>query len=435
MQIWLDRWNTFWFATDTRQNLCLLRIFFGSVFLLKLIGLSNLQQPGRLRAWFPKHQFSDPSQYYLGAYRHAIAGLEWLPLPSFELFQFLEVVLVVCAVFFVVGLFTRGAGAIIATIYLYFFLLSVFSYRHHIMLFVIVLLVLGFSRCSDHYSLEAYFKGKSWHPPPRKVLPLRLLQVLLSIIYFFSAYQKFNGGWMTGEIVAVFHEQGSARGFWVDLLDGWFALPWLAPFSDLFWRSLGPFTLFVEGLLVFGLWVPRLRRVSIFLGITLHLGIDMMMSVATFSMQMWALYIVFIYPRPGATVVLYDPRCARCMRFRRWANLLDWFRRLTWLDLRDPEVRGQIPELDPGKLEEELHVITPEGSVLGGFAGLRRLLNSFPATFWLSCLLYVPPLRQIGALLYRWLVHRRHTPDGGAPTPAPEGQPAWRMTLERAQLG
>ena len=80
------------------------------------------------------------------------------------------------------------------------------------------------------------------------------------------------------------------------------------PYLEYFWRSLGTFTVFAEGLLVFGLWFPRLRRFTILIGIMLHLGIDLTIGVATFSMQLMALYIVFIYPESKMNTVYYDSK-------------------------------------------------------------------------------------------------------------------------------
>lgn len=385
----IDAWNRFWFEKRSTETLCLFRIFFGLVFLMKMTGFSNLQHVGQLSARFPSHKFKDISTYYMEVFRLPVPGFSWLPVPELWQYQALEYILMIAAVFFIIGLFTRTAGSTIALIWLYQFLLSQWIYRHHVMVILVVMLIMAWSRSDDHFSVASYLRGKRVERPLRMILPIRMLQVSVCIIYLFSFLGKLNPGWITGDIMLVFRHQYSVQGDFRELLNWFFAFPAMAGFEDISYRSLAWFTLFVEGLLVFGFWIPRLMRFSILMGIVLHLGIDLTMSVATFSFQMFALYTVFVRPEAGSTLVLYDGTSARAAYWMRWCRLFDWLRRFSWVDLREasPDQReGLDLELAKGRLV----VREADGRFQYGYRSFVALCKRFPLTFLPSWILRVP---------------------------------------------
>ena len=323
-------WNKFWFEKRSRESLCIIRIFIGLTFLYKQ-GVFNNLLAKKVVFEFPQHTFNSPMLYYFDFFRNPIPGFEWLPHPTFTQFHMIENVVFVLTILFTLGLFTRIVGPLIALLYLYLFMLSQFIYYHHIMHFVVVLLILGFSNCSDHYSLDSLIR-KAKEIPKRKILPIRLIQVLISIIYFFSFIQKLRGGWLTGDIMVVFHHQGSVYGPFIYFLNNLFSYEFLQPFEHYCWRSFAWFTLFAEGLLVFGLWVPRLRRFTLLVGVVFHFGIDLTMRVASFSFQMFCVYIAFILPEAKQHRVEYNSGNGKHKLLVSVGKLLDWFQRIKWVD-------------------------------------------------------------------------------------------------------
>lgn len=280
-----EQWDQFWFHERSTRPLCLLRIAFGLVFVLHCVMYGGIHNVSNMRFYFPRAHFDKPSKYFLDGYRLPVPGWDWLPVPTFSQFYVIDVALLVLGVLFTLGLAFRIVGPALALLYAYVFLLSQFFYHHHAMLLVLTLLVLGFSPAAQRYSLDAWLFSRGKARPDRSVLPIRLLQVTVSVLYFFSFAAKLNEGWWTGQIIRVFDESGAiSRDFG----------PWvLERFSPPF---LSRFTLLAEGFLVLGLWLPRVRWAAIALGVALHLGIDMLMAVRTFSLQMLALYILFMIP-------------------------------------------------------------------------------------------------------------------------------------------
>ncbi|MCA9438403.1 MAG: hypothetical protein KC978_21640, partial [Candidatus Omnitrophica bacterium] len=105
---------------------------------------------------------------------------------------------------------------------------------------------------------------------------------------------KLNHGWLSGKIFDVFKESGSFYGH---------ISPWILDHFS--YQALGLITVGTEIFLVFGLWIPRVRILAILAGVGLHLGIDSMMGVGSFSYQMIALYVAFLFGFPDSKKAIH----------------------------------------------------------------------------------------------------------------------------------
>ncbi len=318
---------------------------------------------------FPKYSFYLQRDFHLEGFRNPVPGFEWLPVPNFYQYQFIEELLLIASVFFILGIFTRFIGVFISLTFTYLFLISQFNYHHHTFLFIVVLLILGFSRCNEHYSIDSliYQKDKK----KRIILPIRLLQVFISIVYSFSFIQKLNYSWISGDIILLFLKERTIRGDFPEFINSTLSMPYL----EYFWRSLGPFTIFTEGLLAFGLWFPGLRRFTLLMGIILHTGIDLTIGVATFSMQMMALYIVFLYPESKMNTVYYDSKNLMHRFLLLPGKLLDWFQRIEWVGT--------------GNENRNIRFSAMGQKPVGGIKFIYAVLSLMPLTFVLS---FIPGL-------------------------------------------
>lgn len=154
------------------------------------------------------------------------------------------------------------------------------------LVFYVVLMPSG-----ECWSVDAWLRRRWRGLEPRDRAPwgLRLLQIQVSVIYFFAVWDKLQGtSWANGTAVGMALQIEDLQRI---------ALPhWLLvapPFAALVTYG----TLATEIFLVFGLWVPRLRWYAMGAGVALHLGIDATILVGWFSYAVIACYLAFV-PAP-----------------------------------------------------------------------------------------------------------------------------------------
>ena len=142
------------------------------------------------------------------------------------------------------------------------------------------------------WSLDARRRGSS---SPRAPWGLRLLQVQLSLVYFFSVVAKLHGDtW----------QDGSAVGRAVQLADlQRFVVPQSVATSVTASALLTYGTIVIEGALVFGLWLPRFRWYAMAAGVSIHLGIEATLLIGWFSLTVISCYLAFVPPETMRTAV------------------------------------------------------------------------------------------------------------------------------------
>ena len=108
-------------------------------------------------------------------------------------------------------------------------------------------------------------------------------------------------------------------------------------------------------------------------------------------------------------VVLFDGECAFCRRGVAVLRRLDWLGRLHFQDARDvANLPPCATPLDPHRLLEEMHVVTPDRKrALAGYAALRWLAWRVPPGWPVAPLLYLPGVPWLGNRLYRWVARNR----------------------------
>lgn len=225
--------------------------------------------------------FTSESSYFLDEFAGLYQGFSWLPVPSFEQYVFIEHILIIATILFIIGLFTRVVGPLTFILFLYIFMLSQFFFLHNSFGMAIVLLILGFSSSGNHYSLDAYFKTKKQEN--KVVLPIRLIQVLVTILYVFSAINKLNPGWFNGHVLEALYLNGVMSGPVTTVV-----------LSFISFKILSFATIIVQIFLPIGLWIKKIRYFVIIIGILFHLSTLAMMGVTNFSLLMIVLLLSFI---------------------------------------------------------------------------------------------------------------------------------------------
>ncbi|MFT5353067.1 MAG: hypothetical protein ACI9KE_000264 [Polyangiales bacterium] len=213
---------------------------------------------------------------------------------------------VVSALFFGAGLFTRAACAVLLLTYAQLGGMNISSDRGIDMVFRAILVILFFSRCGQTWSLDAYRRSGSFvDESAAPAWPRYLIIVQVVWIYFTAGLHKTQSAWWpAGDFSAlwrILHDPHFAR---FDLGDA----TWFYPITQL--GTLGTM-LFEIGAPIFLLslfyrrsaerggrlrtWFNRLRvrEAWLFLGISFHLGLVFTMRLGIFPLGMLALYPVF----------------------------------------------------------------------------------------------------------------------------------------------
>lgn len=110
------------------------------------------------------------------------------------------------------------------------------------------------------------------------------------------------------------------------------------------------------------------------------------------------------------TVAIFDGRCVICKQTRRTVHLLDWFRRVEFVDLHDTEqIETRFPWLDHDKAMGEIHVVDSEDAIYPGYFGVRRMLRDLPLGLPVWVVLHFPGMDAAGQWVYRWVARNRYT--------------------------
>jgi predicted DCC family thiol-disulfide oxidoreductase YuxK len=115
---------------------------------------------------------------------------------------------------------------------------------------------------------------------------------------------------------------------------------------------------------------------------------------------------------PAATThrysVFYDGNCRLCTDTIRTLRSMDMSVDVRFVDVQQPGVFLKYPQIDPATSLGQMHVISPDGTVTGGFDAIVALLPAFPSLRVFQPLLAGPFMRQLGGKVYRWLARNRY---------------------------
>jgi glyoxylase-like metal-dependent hydrolase (beta-lactamase superfamily II)/predicted DCC family thiol-disulfide oxidoreductase YuxK len=106
--------------------------------------------------------------------------------------------------------------------------------------------------------------------------------------------------------------------------------------------------------------------------------------------------------------VFYDGQCEICQACVSWLQILDRRGQTSAIAI-SPEVlaeRGGALDLDD--CLRELHVVASSGEIYKGWDAVARLARLFPATWIIGALGNVPPFKQLGRAIYRFVARNRH---------------------------
>ncbi|MCB9452766.1 MAG: DUF393 domain-containing protein [Anaerolineaceae bacterium] len=113
--------------------------------------------------------------------------------------------------------------------------------------------------------------------------------------------------------------------------------------------------------------------------------------------------------RNAPVTLLYDGQCVICQQSKRIIRALDWLKRTAFVDLHDREAANACcPSLDFAAALGQMHLVTPDGTLLGGFLAMRRVLKELPLGYPVWLLLHLPGMAWLGDRAYRWVARHRY---------------------------
>jgi predicted DCC family thiol-disulfide oxidoreductase YuxK len=105
-------------------------------------------------------------------------------------------------------------------------------------------------------------------------------------------------------------------------------------------------------------------------------------------------------------LVIFDDSCSMCTRSVRVLGALDWLRQFRTAGFYS--ALNAYPELGTADIDEGVRVRFPDGSYTVGIDAVRSMAMRTPLGALVGWLLYIPPLRAIGARVYGYIARRRH---------------------------
>jgi predicted DCC family thiol-disulfide oxidoreductase YuxK len=107
--------------------------------------------------------------------------------------------------------------------------------------------------------------------------------------------------------------------------------------------------------------------------------------------------------------VLYDGQCIICKQSKSIIHALDWLNRVEFLDIhRWNEVESRYPTLDFETAMGQMHAVMPDGTLIGGFEGMRRVLGELPLGLPLWLILQLPGMNWLGPKIYHFIASNRY---------------------------
>lgn len=244
----------------------------------------------------------------------AVSALAQLPPePRQLLLVGLYAALLVAALSFAFGLFTRVAGCVAAVIHLLFVALQPLAHYGWASMVAPFSLYVVLSRAGEYVSVDAWRRRRRGREPPPGEMPAwpqRLLQVHVAAMYFHTGFARIDDpDWLRGEVLFEALSRALFTRFSFDL-QAWK--------SVLLWLSRAVFVL--EPAAALGLWIPRARTLFALALIAMHLILEVLTNVGWWNYIMIGGLLSFLPPSwlvrllpwiPAGTARVLEPSSRR----------------------------------------------------------------------------------------------------------------------------
>lgn len=284
--------NKFFFEERPTEGIALFRIVWTALlfcyFLLDLSNIADFYGPHAIIS----HMTAEDGFPFLHI------SLFKLFKPTYEVAYGVMVVYGITLITSMIGLFTRGSLIIAFICMASLHQRNIWLLSSSEMLMRAIMILLICSPCGHSFSVDSllgrYFENfrqkRTW-----PVWALRLIQIQISVVYLWTTWHKLKGdSWIDGTAV-----------YYATRIEGLtnFPIPFLLD-SPLFLKLATWGTLLIEFSLGSLIWVKKLRKPVIIIGVLFHLGIEYTMSIPFFELSMIVLLINFFTPEELKAFVL-----------------------------------------------------------------------------------------------------------------------------------
>ena len=262
---------------------------------------------------------------------------DWYPLPSETTYVIVMALMIIAGFFIIIGYKTRWAliGALTASAFHLF--LNQYWYSNNRYFMLLALLLLCVSPCNRGLSLDAAKqKQNAWGPTWTFII----VRLQMTLIYLASVTAKtLDADWRSGRVLwdrglniatEELRMTEQVPEVLVTLLS-----------NRTFLELVTIAALFQECFLAFGLWLPRTRRLAIWVGIIFHGYLEVGDMVLAFSYLSLGTYFLVISPQKQNRVFHYHPELPHHRFWARWVRRLDWFDKIKLVAHNSPTLRIQ----------------------------------------------------------------------------------------------
>jgi predicted DCC family thiol-disulfide oxidoreductase YuxK len=262
-------------------------------------------------------------------------------------------------------------------------------WANHQYLLGLFLLLLSLTENDAAFSLRWIREDR----PDRAVVrwPMLLVQLQLSIVYFYTAVAKINPTFLGGEMLR--------RNTWLpDPLE-----------TPAILSAAAIATVGVEFFLAAALWIAPLRYWAFLAGFIFHALVPVTMAfiaaLLAFSLMTLSVYLLFIDVPERSRLVIWDDRCAFCGWWVRHLKRLDWLRVHRFEGSMNAAALAEAG-ITRAQADEEIKLWDGR-RVYGGIDAVREILKNLPAGFLWAQALALPGVRWVGDRAYRAVARRR----------------------------
>lgn len=321
---------------------------------------------------------------YFGDYFHIpLLPEHWLP--SASGYGILLGLQALASVLAFVGVWPREALLTASGLGLYFLACDRLQYHNNRYALLLLALLLAFTPCDRSFLLV---RGRK-HTLPReqRIAPTyarRLLQIQVSLVYLGSTAGKLlDVDWRSGQVLFMRYakapefcaQHGLTLPAWAVMIltSAWFA------------SIAAKAAIASESFIALGIWLPRTRRVALWLGVIFHVSIELTASVELFSWLMVASYLAFVVPEVRERRFEFVRGNARAEWLARLVALGDWCARFE-----------RIPVTSAPSESAAFFVSNRAGQRASGILGVARLAEAIPLLFplWLPLALWARLLKK-----------------------------------------